>query len=257
MSELLAEMAVDARARQHAWEEFARVLRGAGNENGAGIRERAAALMAEEATVYERAAAGDEACAELVTLFENIYGTGAEGLRRYRAGSIAVRDERGPHDLRTLQWGASPQHELDGQCFDMWTLTGPGEPTVTLGVPKGRDDIAAYVAAACRSPVRRVVDLGLGPHAVPDLDAGADALADVLFRATCDWGACQATTDAGEHKLNSWVINRALAVLWFAFCSSHPYPQRGMLLFDFLELATTRAQDPGPGPQNAGGPHAA
>lgn len=142
-------------------------------------------------------------------------------------------------DLRLLKWqpryhGAIQNPTAPGGIVDMWALTDPesGDVLVTVGVPKGRSDIAGYIAACCGNPTRWVTDTrdlrddGINdPEGVMERDARA--LTDKLF----------AVLPTGP-SVNAWTLNDALSYLWFCFCGQLPHKLRGQLLYRFLQMAT-------------------
>lgn len=153
-------------------------------------------------------------------------------------------------DLRKLKWraeyhGEVPNASAPGGVIDMWLLVDDesGDSIVSLGVPKGRSDVAGYIAACCGNPVRWVTSMkyprdprqtGVHPEAADQLHELAKPLADDLFALIAKHFKC----DDGR-QANGWVLNYAMAMTWFAFCGQLPHPMRGQLLFSFLQLATT------------------
>jgi hypothetical protein len=152
--------------------------------------------------------------------------------------------------LRLLRWepkyhGPVKNDSVPGGIVDMWILVDSetGESIVSLGVPKGRSDIAGFIAACCGNPMRWVTAMMPRNRTAqgifdPEDKIGqeANALGDALFAAI--YKHC------GDKQANGWVINEALAAAWFAFCGQLSHDMRCRLLFEFLQLATTD-YDPG------------
>jgi hypothetical protein len=155
--------------------------------------------------------------------------------------------------LRMMRWvpqyhGPCPNETVTGGVVDMWLLVDDekGEGIISIAVPKGRSDIAGYVAACCGNPVRWVTDM-----VVKSEDAQEDEtreIGDVLFKAYSEWLRKRHPNE----QANGWTLNRAMSQMWFAFCGQLNHALRGRLLFEFMQLATTD-YDPGPEPTPAKG----
>lgn len=151
-------------------------------------------------------------------------------------------------DLRMMKWspkyhGRVQNDTVSGGIVDMWLLVddASGESIVSLGVPKGRSDIAGYIAACCGNPVRWVTGMWRPDPRADGLDdpddkmaAEARSIADALTAALFAW-----MSKNGRESANGWTLNDALAFIWFAFCGQLSHDDRGRLLFKFLQLATT------------------
>lgn len=147
--------------------------------------------------------------------------------------------------LRLMKWSPKFHGTLQNPSapsgkVDMWELTDDrtGETLVTVSVPHGRSDIAAYIAACCGNPVRWVTSMWRSDSRKDGLDDPDDVLgkqsreiADHLFAALIRY--------MGDRQANGWAINDALSYIWFTFCGQLNHEMRGQLLFKFLQLATT------------------
>jgi hypothetical protein len=149
-------------------------------------------------------------------------------------------------ELRLMKWRATyhgevPNKTAPGGAVDMWLLVDDetGDSIVSLGVPKGRSDIAGYIVMCCGNPVRWVTSMrkpDLAKQGVIDPEGAlakeTKVIADALFAALME-------QHPGDRQVNGWTLNDALAQLWFAFCGQLSHKQRGELLFEFLQIATT------------------
>lgn len=159
-------------------------------------------------------------------------------------------------DIRAMKWspkfhGEVPNKTAEGGAVDMWEMVNAdtGETLITVGVPKGRSDIAGYIAACCGNPVRWVT--AMPPRADLTRDGVHDPegilhkeyleISDVIFKAFTKY-----LSDNNKPQANGWTLNDALSAMWYAFCAQLPHAERGLLLFRFLQLATTDYQSPEP-----------
>jgi hypothetical protein len=147
--------------------------------------------------------------------------------------------------IRAMCWRPKFVQEVknrttSGDAVDLWFMVEDetGEPIVSLGVPRGRSDIAGYVAACCGNPTRRVTSMDLrdlrldGIHDPEDkLSREADAVATKLYMAVTEHYA-----EGGQ--VNGWAVNDALSYAWYVFCGQLSHEQRGRLLFRFMQFVT-------------------
>jgi hypothetical protein len=182
---------------------------------------------------------------------------GAQVMRSNTAAQAAPREDEMDYgktldELRRMKWepkyhGQVRNDSAPGGVVDMWLLVDAetGDGILSLGVPKGRDDIVGYIAACCSNPVRWVTAMDqrdLRQDGVHDpagaLHEEANRIADALF------DAYQVALDG--QQANGWTLNDALSYVWFAFCGQLSHELRGRLLFRFLQMATTDYKPPPP-----------
>lgn len=150
-------------------------------------------------------------------------------------------------EIRLMRW-KPVLHSTNGE-HDLWKLVDNdnGETIVSLGVPHGRNDIVGYVAACCSSPVRWVTSLwkrdpaktGVGGKAADLVEKTTRGYQEAMFSAVMRYHA-----ENSIDQVEGYSMNEALAAMWFAFCGQLPHAERGWLLFEFLQLATTDYQVP-------------